>query len=246
MAGAAIVARGVWKRLGGRPVLRGVDLEVPKGSVTVLAGPNGAGKTTLIRVILGLYRRDSGSVEVLGRDPQGDPSLYTRVGYLPEDAEPYERLTGYENLLFYARLYASRGGWSVEELVERAVEVSGLDREALSRRASTYSKGMRRRLLLAASVMHMPSLAVLDEPTSGLDVFSAHRVRGIVRGLAERGLTVLLTTHNLLEAGLVADRVAFMVDGRIVFQGRVEEALAKYNAGDLEEAFVKAAGGRVD
>jgi len=239
----AVEARGVVKRLGGRMVLRGVSLSVPRGSVTVLAGPNGAGKTTLVRVILGLYQRDAGTVRVLGVDPlEGGWGLYRRVGYLPEDAQPYERLTGWENILFYARLYSGGSPGEAERLARRGAELSGLG-EALGRRAGTYSKGMKRRLLLAASLMHDPELVVLDEPTSGLDVFSAHRVRGIVRGVAEAGATVLITTHNLLEAQLVADRVAFIVGGRVVFEGSVGEALEAFNASNLEEAFIAAAGG---
>ncbi len=247
MSEHVVVTRGVWKSFRGRPVLRDVDLEVPRGSVTVVAGPNGAGKTTLMRVILGIYRPDRGVVRVMGREPggRGWGRVLARTGYLPEDAQPYERLTGMENILFYARIYAGGDQGLVERFVERAVSVSGLSERDLSRRAGEYSKGMKRRLLLATTIMHSPELVVLDEPTSGLDVVSAHRVRGVIRGLAAGGAAVLVTTHNLLEAQIMADLVVFISRGSIVFRGTVDEALEHYRAGNLEEAYVAAVGGGV-
>lgn len=241
----AVVARGIWKGIKGRQVLRGVSLRVPRGTVTVIAGPNGAGKTTLVRVLLGIYRPDRGIVRLLGHEPGGPgwERVAGRLGYLPEDASPYERLTGYENLLYYALIYTGGDREAAEGLVKRAASLSGLSPGDLSRRAGEYSKGMKRRLLLAASLMHDPDLAVLDEPTSGLDVFSATRVRGVIRGYADSGGTVLLTTHNLLEAQYVADRVVFLSQGRVVFEGTVEEALSRYGAVNLEEAFVEAVEG---
>lgn len=240
----AVLVDGVWKSIKGNPVLRGISLRVPKGTVTVIAGPNGAGKTTLVRVLLGIYRPDRGMVRVLGRVPGGDGwgEAARRIGYLPEDASPYERLTGYENLLFYALIYTGGDRVRAEGLVERGASLSGLSPGDLARRAGEYSKGMKRRLLLAAALMHGPELAVLDEPTSGLDVFSATRVRGIIRDYAMKGGTVLLTTHNLLEAQYVADRVVFISSGGIVFEGTVREALERYGAVNLEEAFVEAVG----
>ncbi|MEB3851449.1 MAG: ABC transporter ATP-binding protein [Desulfurococcales archaeon] len=238
-------ARGVVKTIRGRPVLSGVSLEVRPGEVHVLAGPNGAGKTTTMRVILGLARRDSGVVRLLGVDPEGPEARRVAglVGYLPEDARPYGRLTGWENLYFYALVYAGGDRDRARRLAMEGARISGLPEEALARRASTYSKGMARRLLLARAVMHRPRLAVLDEPTSGLDVFSALRVRGLIRRLAGEGAGVLLSTHNLLEAQEVADRVTFISGGRTLCTCTVGEALDRFNAGNLEEAFVAAVGG---
>ncbi|GAB6148331.1 ABC transporter ATP-binding protein [Stetteria hydrogenophila] len=233
---------GVEKRVGGRLVLRGVSLEVRAGEVHVLAGPNGAGKTTSIRVLLGLLKPDAGRVSLLGSPPGSLAGEASRlIGYLPEDAEVYERLTGWENLLFYARLYAGSRR-EVVEIARRGAEISGLPWEVLRRRAGEYSKGMKRRLLLARALMHQPRLAVLDEPTSGLDVFSAVRVREAVKSMASRGTAFLVTTHNLLEASLVADRVTFIAGGRTVFTGTPGEALERYGASNLEEAFVRAVG----
>ena len=235
------VMEGVSKRLGGRLVLRGVSLEVRRGEVHVLAGPNGAGKTTSIRVLLGLLKRDSGRVVVLGAEP-GGPGWWraaSRIGYLPEDAGVYERLTGWENLLYYARLYSDSYEGAIE-MARYGAELSGLGEEALQRRAGEYSRGMRRRLLLARALMHRPDLAVLDEPTSGLDVFSALRVRETIRSMASSGTAFLVTTHNLLEAERLADRVTFIVEGRTIFTGAPRRALDAFSAESLEEAFVEA------
>ncbi len=238
---------GVVKRIGGRLVLRGVSLEVRSGEIHVLAGPNGAGKTTTIRVLLGLLKPDGGRVSVLGAEPGGYgwEEASRLIGYLPEDAEVYERLTGWENLLFYAWLYAGSPREAVE-MAKMGAKLSGLPDEVLKRRAGEYSRGMRRRLLLARALMHGPRLAVLDEPTTGLDVFSAVRVREAIKSMAARGTAFLVTTHNLLEASLIADRVTFIVGGRTVFTGTPREAVEKYGAGNLEEAFIKAVGGLVE
>ena len=242
MSDYAVIARDVVKTFSGVNVLQGITLRVPRGSVYIIAGPNGSGKTTTVRVLLGLYRRDGGEVRVLGCDPLTScwRSVVWRIGYLPEDASPYERLSGYENIVFYAKLYASRKDYTVEELVERAVELSGLSPRVLEKKTGEYSKGMKRRLLLALSLMHDPELAILDEPTSGLDVYSSHKVRETIRELRDEGKTIILTTHNLLEAELIADMIAFISRGRIVFEGDVREALEIYESSNLEEAFIKA------
>ncbi|MEB3860906.1 MAG: ABC transporter ATP-binding protein [Desulfurococcales archaeon] len=235
----------LWKTIKRKKVLRGASLTVGEGQVYVLAGPNGAGKTTLIRILMGLITRDAGRVEVLGLEPGGAgwDTVKLEIGYLPEDASPYDRLTGWENLRFYAELYSRGDPGKVREYLENAAAISGLTREELSRRAGGYSRGMKRRLLIAATLMHNPRLVVMDEPTSGLDVFAAYRVKRTIRSMAGRGYTFLITTHDMSEAQELATHVGFIESGRIVFQGTVEEALKAYSAQSLEEAFVRAVGG---
>ncbi|MCE4624658.1 MAG: ABC transporter ATP-binding protein [Desulfurococcales archaeon] len=238
---AAVKVIDVWKSFRGHPALKGVTLEVPSGSLFYLLGPNGSGKTTMIRVALGLYRPDHGHVETLSTVPGGSgwEEVKRVIGYVPENADVYERLTGREILEFYARLY-DPDGW--RGTAEYGARISGLG-EDLERRAGEYSRGMRRRLLLAVALMRRPRLLVLDEPFSGVDVISAYRMkREILRLVREEGVTVLATSHNILEAERFATRIAFIYKGRIVYEGTVEGALERYGAEGLEEAFTRAVG----
>ncbi len=238
----AVVMKDVVKKFkGGVEALRGVSLQVRRGSVHVLAGHNGAGKTTLFRITVGLLRRDGGLLYVLGHDP--NESAWGRVkrfiGYVPEDSRPYERLTGYEYIRFFARLYASEDE-EVERFIERGARISGLEDKDLRRRTGEYSNGMRKRLLIAVALMHDPQLLLLDEPTNGLDIMAAHEVRELIKSLSRRGTTIMIATHNMAEAQYLADTVSFMAYGRVLFTGSVAEALETYKASDLEEAFVRA------
>ncbi len=239
--GYAACLRSVVKSLGGRRVLNGVSLSVREGEVLVLAGLNGAGKSTTVRVLLGLLKPEGGTVRVLGVEPGGRGWDVAKrfIGYLPEDAQPYARLTGYENLLFFARLYASSED-EAREMVERAADMSGLPREALSRRAGGYSKGMKRRLLLARTLMVKPKLAILDEPTSGLDVVHAVHVRNIIKNYARSyGVTVLLSSHNMLEVEYLCDRIGIIHKGVLRLEGDPKKLLHEYNVSNLEELFSK-------
>ncbi len=235
---------GVTKRIKRREVLKGVSMHVEEGSIYVLAGPNGAGKTTTIRVLLGLIKRDSGSVRILGVDPQSSAWEDTKrfIGYLPEDASPYDRLTGSENLRFYAMLYADGDPKIAEEYYKRGVLISGLSMNDLSKRAGAYSKGMKRRLLIASALMHEPKLVIMDEPTSGLDVFASYSIKKFIKESSRKGYTFIITTHDMKEAEELATHVGFISDGKLVFEGTVNDALEKYNAENLEEAFIKAVG----
>ena len=240
----AVVLKDVTKRMRERVILDRLTFTVSRGEIFVLAGPNGAGKTTSMRIIVGLLRRDSGLVRVLGVDPEsgGWGRVKMRIGYLPEDARVYERLTGMENIIFYARLY-SRSREELESMVARAIAITGLSRADLERRAGYYSKGMKRRLLLAITMMHDPDLLILDEPTSGLDVVSSYHIKRLLREAASRGKTVIVTTHDLKDAEILGDTIAFMSSGRIIFKGTVSQALDEYSAESLEEAYVRAVSG---
>jgi len=234
----------VSKRIRGRVVLENATLNVPEGGVYVLAGPNGSGKTTTIRILLGLIRRDSGRVEVLGRDPEVEGDVVREyIGYLPEDAQPYERLTGLEHIMFYAKLYSKSS--NVDIMVSRAIEISGLSLQDLRSKAGTYSRGMKRRLLLALTLMHHPRIAVLDEPLSGLDVVSSYRVKKLIKSMAGSGATFLITTHDMRDAEETADVVGLIVNGRIIAEGSPRELVELTGSESLEEAYVKLVGERV-
>ncbi|GAA4204544.1 daunorubicin resistance protein DrrA family ABC transporter ATP-binding protein [Microbispora amethystogenes] len=235
-----IQAEGLRKRYGPAEALRGVDLDVPQGSVCGLLGPNGAGKTTLVRILTTLLRPDGGSARVAGCDVVRDADrLRYRIGLAGQHAALDELLTGRGNLELFGRLHhlprrtaRSRAG----ELLERF----GLT-EAADRPAGTYSGGMRRRLDLAASLVVAPPVLFLDEPTTGLDPRSRLTLWDLLRELAAEGTTLLLTTQYLDEADRLADRVAVLDAGRVVASGSPAALKARVGGDRLYVAFREAA-----
>jgi len=194
----------------------GIDFTVAAGEVFGFLGPNGAGKSTTQRVLTGQHRDFAGSVTVLGR-PVGDwgRGLYQRIGVGFELPAYFPKLTGRENLAAFAALYDSSALYDgPAEPVDTVLAAVGLD-EAADRRAADYSKGMKMRLNLARAILHRPDVLFLDEPTSGLDPVSAEDVRGIIRAQAAAGRTVFLTTHDMVTADDLCDRVAFLHQGRL-------------------------------
>ncbi len=160
------------------------------------------------------------------------------ISYLPEEAGAYPNLSGWEYLEFMAR-FVPNGS---KQMVEEAGEISGLG-ERLKDRAKTYSKGMKRRLLVARALMAKPKLAVLDEPASGLDVLHAYHVRQIVKKyVQEKGVTVLLSSHNMLEVEYLCNRVALVNKGKIAVEGEPQELKKRYESQNLEEVFAKVIG----
>ncbi len=220
--------------------LRGVSFEVRVGEVFGLIGPNGAGKTTTLRIVATLLSPSRGDAYVYGHSVAREPEAVKRlISYLPEEAGVYKNITGADFLEFTAEIYASTRS-EAEEMVELGARLSGLGAR-LYEPTSTYSKGMRRRLLLARTLMVRPRLAILDEPTTGLDVYHAVEVRKAIKHyVSETGAAVLLSSHNMLEVEYLCSRVAFIHEGVIVDSGTPDEIKAKYGASNLEEAFIQA------
>jgi ABC-2 type transport system ATP-binding protein len=217
-----VSARGVRKSFGGKVVLDGVDLDVATGIIFALLGPNGAGKTTLIRILATLIRPDAGTVTVAGHDLLADPIAVKRaISLTGQYAAVDEMLTGEENLRMMARLLHFAPRAAKARSAELLAEFGLLD--ARARLVKTYSGGMRRRLDLAISMIARPRLLFLDEPTTGLDPRSREQLWGTVRGLADQGVTVLLTTQYLEEADQLADRIAMLDHGRIVARGTADQ-----------------------
>ncbi len=226
--------------------IRAIDrltLRVAECDIYGLIGPNGAGKTTALRVISTLILPTSGSVIVCGHDVVREPVEVRRlISYLPGEAGAYKNLSGNEYLQFMGGLGNPESGDSLRHLVDEAAKISGLG-ERLKDRVKTYSTGMKRRLLLARTLMNKPKLAVLDEPTSGLDVLHAYHVREIIKQYAkEYGVTVLLSSHNMLEVEHLCDRVGLINKGRLVAEGTPAGLKAEYKANNLEEVFAEVAG----
>lgn len=227
----AVETRDLWRFYGEKAALQGLNLRVDEGEVFGIIGPNGAGKTTLFRILATLLKPSRGSAEVFGRDIVKEAGEVRKmISYLPEDAGVYKHLTGLDFLRMMAGLYGVN-------TVERGVQVSGLG-DALREKMGGYSKGMRRRILLASCMMVNPKLAILDEPTAGLDVEHAVYVRKIIREYAAEGTTFLVSSHNMLEVNYLCDTIALIHRGKIVEQGEPEQLLASYGVQNLEELFV--------
>ena len=221
-----ITLRGIGKRFGKTEVLRDLDLTVERGTVFALLGPNGAGKTTIINILSTLIAPDAGTATVAGFDVVRQREQVKRsISVTGQSAALDETLTGEENL----RMMGVLSGLSTGAARRRTTEL--LERfelgDAAGRRAKTYSGGMRRRLDLAISLLLTPPVVFLDEPTTGLDTRSKLELWESIRGLAELGTTVLLTTQYLEEADQLADRIAVLDGGAIVAEGTAAELKAR-------------------
>jgi ABC-2 type transport system ATP-binding protein len=235
-----IEARGLTKSYGEVRVLRGVDLTVPAGTVFALLGPNGAGKTTTVRILATLIRPDGGTAVVAGHDVLRRPRDVQRaISLTGQHAAVDELLTGAENLVMLGRLRRLGRRGARRRAAELLADFDLAD--AGHRLVRTYSGGMRRRLDLAASLVVAPEVLFLDEPTTGLDPRSRQTTWAAVRALAARGVTVLLTTQYLEEADQLADRVAFIDQGRIITEGAPADLKAEL-AGERVELWIGAPG----
>ncbi len=226
------------KSYGNFEAVKDISFDVSPGEIFALIGPNGAGKSTALKIIAGLLSLTSGSVRVSDFDVTKEADNVRKIiTYLPEDSGAYKNLTGFGYLKFMAGLYADNQEQE-KEYIERGSKISALG-VRLKDKTSTYSKGMIRKLLLGRAVMSLPKLAILDEPTSGLDVLNAMEIRKTIKGMAKDGMTVLLSSHNMLEIEFLSDRVAIIDKGQIYERGIPSELKKKYQAENLEEVFEK-------
>lgn len=229
------------KRYGDVVAVDAVDLDVRPGEIFGLLGSNGAGKTTMMKVFMTLLRPDGGRAFVDGADVTAE-SLRVRglLGYVPENPALYEKLTGSE----FLRLLATLRGIPKDAagpLIDASADLFRLDRE-LELEMDAYSRGMRQKMALAAATFHRPKGLVLDEPTNGLDPLFTKILKEYLRGFAEDGGTVLLSTHITDVAEAICDRVAVVHGGRVVALGSVDEVEARGGATNLEDAFVALVG----
>ncbi len=209
----AIEVRGLTKNYGVTPAVDGVSFEVRSGELFGFLGPNGAGKTTTVRILTGVIQADKGNASIMGF-PAGSLKAKQLAGVVPEMANAYADLSGWDNMMLMATLYGIALGYARERGV-RLLESLGLF-ERKDSAVKTYSKGMRQRLVLGMALISEPQVLFLDEPTSGLDVQSARLIKDMLRSLTDEGKTIFLTTHDMDEANQLCDRVAIINRGRIV------------------------------
>ncbi len=234
---SALVIDGISKHLSGVKILDNVSFEVQEGEIFGLIGPNGAGKTTTLRTIATLLQLESGQIRIFDQKlPEDAGEVRKIISYLPEDAGAYKNMKGREYLEFVASFFSR--GKEAGEMVQRGIEIAALG-DRISDRVDTYSKGMMRRLLVGRALMSKPQLAILDEPSSGLDVINARQVRHIIRQASDNGLSVLFSSHNMLEVELMCQRIALIHKGRIVAAGSPGELKKSYGAENIEEVFTQ-------
>jgi ABC-2 type transport system ATP-binding protein len=234
---------GLTKRFGDFTAVDGLDLEIPAGQIHGLLGPNGAGKTTTLRMIVGILEPDAGRVLVDGHDITDEPfAAKGRLGFVPDRPFVYEKLTGEELLRFVAGLYGQKGP-EVESRIDELLDLWELEpwRDQL---VESYSHGMRQKLILSSAFVHRPSALVIDEPMVGLDPSSARLLKRMLRAFADRGGTILVSTHTLEFAEALCDHLSVIQEGDILTSGTMEELRerAAMEHGALEAVFLKLVG----
>lgn len=232
-----IEVTGLTKAYGQRLAVQDLTFQVAPGEVYALLGPNGAGKTTTLRVLSTLIRPTQGRIRVAGFDVVQDPlEVRRRLGLVNGGMRVYDRLTGREVLRFFAGFYGLEGQ-AFQEALDWVADLLEME-ETLERRVLEMSTGMRQKVVIARAILHRPPVLLLDEATAGLDVFARRALLDFVKAYRQLGNAIIYSTHVMSEAEEVADRVGFLHQGRLVYEGSKEEALA-LGEGSLEEAFVR-------
>jgi ABC-2 type transport system ATP-binding protein len=231
----------VVKTFGTRRALDGVSLELRESEVLGLLGPNGAGKTTLVKMIMGRVRQDSGSLAIFGKTAApGDTAARYEVGVVPQEIALYPNLSSTENLTVFGRYYGLRGA-ALSEAIDRALGWATLADRA-NEPVKTLSGGMKRRLNMAAGVLHQPRILLLDEPTVGVDPQSREHIYEMIETLRADGVSLIYTTHYMEEAERLCERIAVIDNGRVVATGTQEE-LVRATVGNKREVVVEFADG---
>lgn len=231
-----LTIQNLTKRYGNKEVLKGIDLTVSRGEIIGYIGPNGTGKSTTIKIILGMIEDYGGEVKLFGQNIKETGVEYKRkIGYVPEIADVYDNLTGYEYLTFIGQLYGLDPNVAADKS-EKLMELFGVG-EAFHSRISSYSKGMRQKLLIISSLLHNPDILFLDEPINGLDANSVMVFKEILSQLATSGKTIFYSSHLMDVVEKISRRIVLLNDGKIVADGTFDELKAENESGSLEGIF---------
>jgi len=237
----AVAVRGLWKRFDQKIAVAGVDLDVPRGCFFGLVGPNGAGKTTTIRMMTALLRPDHGQVWIESLDVWADPvAAKARIGVLPDEFRLFDRLSGAE-LLEYCGLLRAMDPATVAARRDELLRVLELE-EARDTFVIDYSTGMRKKIALAAALLHAPEVLFLDEPFESVDPLATRTIRSVLERFTDGGGTVIFSSHVMEVVERLCDRVGVMHQGRLIAEGPIDELRAGRR---LEEVFVDLVGARV-
>jgi ABC-2 type transport system ATP-binding protein len=241
----AIETRNLRKVYGAKAAVAGLDLEVPQGSFYGFLGPNGAGKTTTIKMLMGVAQPTSGEIFLLGEpirpdQPEAGLRARQRIGLVPDETLLFDQLTGAEYLEFVGRLY----GLPRPQAAERTRELLDFFELATANRKliSEYSKGMRKRVAMAAALIHRPQLFLMDEPFEGVDAVGARLMKDLLLDLVRGGATIFLTSHVLEVVERLCDRIAIIHEGRLVAEGTLWQLREGSESATLEDLFVKTVG----
>ncbi|CEG29659.1 ABC transporter [Bacillus sp. B-jedd] len=228
--------KGLKKSYGAKEVLKGIDLDVTCGQIIGYIGPNGAGKSTTIKLLLGLEEGYEGEIEIFGQKLQpGDYEYKRKIGYVPEIAELYDNLTAIEYLTFIGELYGMEAS-KAEAKAKRLMRAFGLDNVFYSR-ISSFSKGMKQKVMIISSLLHNPDLLFLDEPLSGLDANSVMIFKEILSQLAASGKTIFYSSHIMDVVEKISSRIILINGGKIVADGSFEQLQKQNVEGSLEQIF---------
>lgn len=233
---AVINIKNLQMHFGTKEVLKGIDLTVYPGQIIGYIGPNGAGKSTTIKIILGLLEGYTGKIEIFGNEIRQDSIEYKKkIGYVPESAEIYDTLTAREYLTFIGELYGRKTS-KIEEKAEKLMKILGVE-EVYDSRISSFSKGMKQKVVIISSLLHNPDILFLDEPLSGLDANSVIVVKEILDQLAQQGKTIFYSSHIMDVVEKISNRIVLLRDGQIVADGSFQTLKEQSQDGSLEQIF---------
>ena len=229
------------KSFGEKQVLKGINLKINKGSIIGYIGPNGAGKSTTVKIIMGLVTGYTGEIRIFGEDISKDDGSYRKkIGYVPEVPEIYDSLTGKEYLTFIAQLYDIDYD-KADNKARKLMDILGIA-DVYEKRISSYSKGMKQKLILISSLIHDPEILFLDEPLCGLDANSVMIIKEILSYLAKEGKTIFYSSHIMEVVEKISDRIILINNGEIVADGNFEELKSNYKESSLESIFNEVTG----
>lgn len=216
------------KKYGKKIALENISFSVKKGICFGLLGPNGAGKSTTMKILTGIVIADSGSVKILGLDSiEHRQSIQQKVGYVPQSITLYEELNAYDNLMFFGKMYGVKDNLLKERIEKVLLQTGLLDRA--KDKVTEYSGGMKRRINIAAALLHEPKILILDEPTVGIDPQSRNHIFDMIHELKKEGVTIIYSTHYMEEVEALCDEIAIIDNGKIITQGNLKELLEQYS-----------------